>query len=151
MPRRQRGLRLTGSSWRVCRIGWRCGGSLKATEHCLDPPAVLVAAFVILDRTLAIAPARDDGDRSLFAQSSPDAVCIVATISDHPFHADGVIHQQVRALHVRRVARCQDEAEWPSENIDKRVDLRCPATTRDANGIGLRPPFAPPALRWALI
>lgn len=39
-----------------------------------------------------------------FAQSSPDAVCIIATISDHPFHADSVIHQWVRALHVRRVA-----------------------------------------------
>ena len=38
-----------------------------------------------------------------------------------------------------------------AEDIDKGVDLRCPAATRDANGIGPRPPFAPPAERWALM
>jgi transposase len=29
----------------------------------------------------------------------------------HPFHSDGFADQQVRAFHVRRVARCQDEAK----------------------------------------
>lgn len=59
--------------------------------------------------------------------------------------------QQVCALHVRCIAGRQDEAEWSPEDIDKGVDLRRPAATRDANGIGPRPPFAPPAERWALM
>ena len=86
-------------------------------------------------------------DRALLTQGDPDAVCIIATVGDHPLHADDLANQQVRALHIRRVAGRQDEAQWSSENIDKRVDLRCPASTRDANGIGPRPPFAPPAER----
>lgn len=124
---------------------------LEAAEHGLDPPAIFVASFVILDRALAVASAGDDRDGALFAQGSPDAVGIVATVGDHPLHADGFADQQVRAFHVRRVARCQDEAKRPSEDIDKRMDLGRPAATRDANGIGSRPPFSPPALRWALM
>ena len=59
--------------------------------------------------------------------------------------------EQIGTRHVRGVAGRQDEAERPSQNIDERVDLGGPATTRDANGIGFRPPFPPPAQRWALI
>lgn len=89
----------------------------------------------------------DDGDRALLAQCGPDAVGVVATVSDNPLHANGFTDQQVRAPRVGRVAGCQDEAKRPSEEINKGVDLGRPAATRDANGIGLRPPFAPPAER----
>lgn len=104
-----------------------------------------------MDRALAVASAGDHGDRALFAQGGPDTVGVVATVSDHPLHADGLADQHVCPLYIRRVARCQDEAKRASEDIDKRVDLGRPAATRDANGIGSRPPFAPPALRWALM
>ena len=124
---------------------------LEAAEHGLDPPTILVAAVVILDWALSITTTGDHRDRALFAQGRPDTVGIVAAVGDHPLHADGLADQQVRALHIGRIAGRQDEAEWSPENIDKRVDLRRPATTRDANGIGPRPPFAPPAERWALM
>lgn len=35
-----------------------------------------------------------------------------------------------------------------TEDIDTGLDLRCPAPTRDANGICPRPSFAPPASGW---
>lgn len=132
-------------------MGGNAAEVLQATEHGLDPPAVLVAALVKLDRALAVAPSGDHRDGALLTQGSPDAVRIVAPVCDHPLHADSLADQQVCALHIRRVAGRQDEAERPSEDIDERVALRCPAATRDANGIGPRPPFAPPAERWALM
>ena len=109
---------------------------LEATEHRLDPPTGLVATLIVLDRSLAVASTWDDRDRALLAQGSP-----VATVSD----------QQVSAFHIRGIAGRQDDAKGPSEDIDKGVDLRRPAAKRDANGIGPRPPFAPQAVRWALM
>lgn len=60
-------------------------------------------------------------------------------LGDQPLHADSFTDQQVRALHVTCVAPRQDEAEWSPEDIDERVDIRRPAATRDANGIGPPP------------
>ncbi|MBB3957786.1 hypothetical protein GGR38_004761 [Novosphingobium sediminicola] len=89
----------------------------------------------------------------MLEQDGSYAVCVVAEarVGDHPLHANGLADQQVAPFLIRRIARHQDEEEWSPENIDKGVDLRCPAATRDDNGIGPRPPFAPPALRWTLI
>ena len=114
-------------------------------------PAILVSALVILDRAFAVAPSGDRRNRAVLAQGGPGAVRIVAMVGDHPLHADGFADQQVCALHVRCIAGRQDEAEWSPEDVDKGVDLRRPAATRDANGISPRPPFAPPAERWALM
>lgn len=81
-------------------------------------------------------------------------VRIVATVGDHPIHVDSFVDQQVSALHIRYISGRQDEAEWPPDDIDNGVYLRRPAATRDASGIGSRPPFAPPAepraLMWLL-
>ena len=66
---------------------------LEAAEHGLDPPTVLLAAFVILDRALAVAPSGNHRDRALLTQGDPDAVCIIATVGDHPLHADGLADQ----------------------------------------------------------
>lgn len=75
------------------------------------------------------------------------ALGVVTTVGDHPLHAGGFADQQVRALHVRCIARRQDETERAPEDIDKRVDLCRPTAVLDANGIGSRPPFAPLAER----
>jgi len=112
---------------------------LEAAEHDLDPPAILVSALVILERAFAVASFGYHRDRALLAQGGPDAVRVIATVGDHPLHADGFTDQQVCALHVRCIAGRQDEAEWSSQDIDKGVNLRGPAATRDANGIGPRP------------
>lgn len=136
MPQRRRDLRLRGSFWRR-----DAAEVLEAAEHGLDPPAMFVAAFVILDRALAVAPSGDHRDRALLTQGSPDAVRVVATVGNHPLHADSFADQQVGPFHIRRVAGRQDEAQWSPEDIDECVDLRCPAATRDANGIGPRPPL----------
>lgn len=89
----------------------------------------------MLDGTLAFASGGNHGDRSPLAQGGPYTVGVIAPVSDHPHHADGLADQQIRSLHIGGVAGRQDEAEWSPENIDKRVDLRRPATTRDTNGI----------------
>ena len=98
---------------------------------------------MVLDRKLAVASSGDDRDRALLAQGSPDAVRIVATVGDHPLHSSRFADQQVSAFHIRGIAGRQDKAEGPPEDIDKGVDLRCPAATRDANGIGPRPLLRP--------
>ena len=123
---------------------------LEAAEHCLDAPAVFVAAFVVLDWPLAVAPAGDDGDRTLVAQSGPESVGVVAAIGDQPLHAGGLADEQVGTLDVARVARRQDEAQGSAEEVDKGMDLRRPTAARDANGLGASPPFAPPEQRCAL-
>lgn len=121
-------------------------------EHSLAPPSVLVAAFVILDRALAVAATGDHRDRALLAQGGPDTVGIVAMVGGYPFHADGFADQQVSALHIRSIAGRQNKTERSPEDIDKGMDIGRPAATRDANdSIGPRVPFAPPALRCALI
>ncbi len=66
-----------------------------------------------MDRALAVASARDHGDRALLAQGSPDAVGVIATIGDHPFHSGRFADEQVGALHIGCVAGRQDKAERP--------------------------------------
>jgi hypothetical protein len=120
------------------------------TEHCLDAPAVLGAAFIVVDRAFAVAPAGNDRDRALVAQGAPEPVGIVAAVGDQPLHADGLAYEQVGTFDVARVTRRQDEAERPAEEVDEGVDLRRPTAARDANGLGASPPFAPPEHRYAL-
>lgn len=123
---------------------------LQPAEHGFDPPAVLVAPLVILDWALAVAAAGDDRRRALGAQGLAQPVGVIAPVGDQALAADGVPEQQVGTLQVGGVARCQRKPERPSEDIDERVDLRRPATARDANGLGLRSPFlAPPEHRCA--
>lgn len=100
---------------------------LEPAQHGLDPPAILVAALVILDRAFA-----------------------VAAVGDHPLHAHSFADQQVSALHVGVLPESGRGGE-PPQDVDKRVDLCRPAARRDANGIGSRAPFAPPAERCALM
>jgi hypothetical protein len=76
-------------------------------------------------------------DRTLFAKSGPDTERSYGQRS--PASCLWLTHQHFRALHTRCVARCQGKAEWPSENIDKRADLRYPSAARDAKGNGSHP------------
>ncbi len=124
---------------------------LEATEHGFDEPAVAVALLVIFDGPLAVASSGDDGDRALISQRRAKVIGVVSSIRDDTLHADRRTNQQVGPLDVRRIARRQREEEWSSEDIDERMDFRRTAAARDANGVGLSPPFPPPAQRWALI
>jgi len=124
---------------------------LEATEHRLDAPAFLVACFIIADGTLAVLASGDYRYRVLATQRSSDAIGIVASIGDEPLHAGSVPDQLISGLHIRCIARREDEAERSAENIDERMDFRRATAARDANGIDFRPPFPPPAQRWALM
>lgn len=55
---------------------------LEPAEHRLDPPAITVASFIILDRPLAIAPAGDDRGGALLAEGRAQPVGIIASVSD---------------------------------------------------------------------
>lgn len=123
---------------------------LETAEHRFDPPAIFGAAFIVLDRSLSVASTWNDRDRTLVAQGVSKPVCVVTAVGDQPLHALGFADEQVGTLDVVRVARRQDEAERPSEEINKGVYLRRPATARDANGLGSSPPFPPPEHRCAL-
>lgn len=94
-----------------------------------------MAAFVTLDRAIAVAATGDHQDRSLITQDSPDAVRIIATVGDDTLHADRLADQQISPFHIRGVAGRQDEAKSSPEDIDKRVDLGRSAPARYANGI----------------
>lgn len=80
----------------------------------------------MLDRVLAIVATEGHRYLAMLAQGCPDAVGIVAAVGNHPFHADDLADPRVRALHTGCVARLKDEAERSAEDIDKRLDLRCP-------------------------
>ena len=97
----------------------------------------------MFDFALAVLAARNDRDRLLVVQSGTKAVGIIAPVSNDPLHAHRVGDGQIGPLHVRGIAGRQDEADRSADNVDERMDLGGPATTRDANGIGSRPPFSP--------
>jgi len=85
----------------------------------------------------------------LFAQRGAQAIGIIAAVGDQPLHTGSLADEQIGALDVRCVARRQRETERSPEDIDEGVDLRRPATARDANGLGPSSPFAPPEYRCA--
>lgn len=59
------------------------------TEHRLDTPAVLATPFVVLDRTLAIAPAGDHRSRARLPQGGGQPIGITGAIGDQLRHATG--------------------------------------------------------------
>ena len=100
-----------------------------------------------MDGPFPAAPAGDDGDCTLIAQRRVKAIGVISAVRNAALHASGRTDERVGTLDVRCIARRQREPEWPPEEIDERMDLRRPAAARDANGIGLSPPFPPPAQR----
>jgi len=124
---------------------------LEAAEHRFDAPTLLVTLLIVTDRPLTVPASGYHRDRVLAPQGGSDAIGVIAPVGDEPLHACGMPDQLIGRLHVGGVAGRQDQAERPAENIDERVDLGRPAATRDANCVGFRPPFPPPAQRWALM
>lgn len=60
-------------------------------------------------------------------------------------------HLERGASVIGGVARRQDKAEWPPDDVHERMDLGCTTAPRDADGVLSAPPFAPPAHRWTLM
>lgn len=52
--------------------------------------------------------------------------------------------QRAEAAHVVRLARCQDEAEWPSVSVAAGMEFGGEAATRAAEPLGLLIPFFSP-------
>ncbi len=55
------------------------------------------------------------------------------------------------ALEIMGVAGRENEGDRAACIVGQRVDFRCPAAARGANGMMTSPPFAPAAERWALM
>ena len=109
-----------------------------------------MAAFVVLDGLLAITPGWDGVDCALVAQGGPEPIRVVAAVGDQPLHALGLADEQVGTFNFRGIARRQEEAERPAEEVDDAMDLPRPAAARDANGLGANSSFSPPE-HWCVV
>jgi hypothetical protein len=66
-------------------------------------------------------------------QRGAQFVGVISAVGDHPLHPDSVFNEQVGAPDVGGVARRQDEAERPADDIHERMDLGRTTAPRDAD------------------
>ena len=123
---------------------------LQAAKHHLDAPTLGIACAVVLDRSLAVAPTGND---RLGAGSLPvttQVVGVATAVSDEALELSRRGDECGCGLDVGGVAGCQRECERPAKEVADGVDFGGAPAAADADGLRLRPPFAPPAERCAL-
>ena len=105
-----------------------------------------VAPFVLFRvvRAVSSGPFAQRNDRLDVAagQTFAQPVRVERLVADQGQARDAV-HENVKTRDVVTLARQQHEAEQIAERIDKRRNLRRQAAARLADGLLLRPPFAP--------
>jgi hypothetical protein len=103
------------------------------------------------DERLSTADRRDDSLDPFSREQSAQMVCVIGFVGDEPQNGSYGF-DEVRSHHdVMCVPRAQKKNAGTSVCIGQRVDLgRAPAAGA-ADRFAIRPPFPPPADRWALI
>jgi hypothetical protein len=151
-PKRDHGCERDGGEEVCPKLVVARGGAaevLEATEHGFNPPTVSVSTLVVTDRALPIDATRDDRRGFCLLQRGAEPARVVTAIGDQASEAYRRVHEIVSSPDVGGVARRELQRDGTAEEVTNRVDFGCSATTRDADGLRLRPPFAPCAERWA--
>jgi len=78
-------------------------------------------------------------------------VGVVAAVGDQAADRAGPVQQGAGEADVVDVSGCQQQYAGPPLTIGQGVELARLAAAREAERLGIGPPFAPPAERWALM
>ncbi len=124
---------------------------LEAAEGVLDEVAFTVAVLVEDDGLLAIGPAGDHRLGAVLAEILAQVVGVVALVAEEVFDAGQGFDQRRGGRDVGDIARREDQAEGAADDIGKRMNFRGFPAAREADRLGLRPPFPPKAERCALM
>ena len=120
---------------------------LEALETVLDEVAPLIHVLVVRDRGFAARHGGNDGESSAIAQFGAQGIVVESHVGEE--RAEGNIFDQWRNPDaVVTLARQQDKTDQIAERIDERDDLCRQSAARLADGLILRPPFAPVPCRW---
>ena len=119
---------------------------LEPLEEILDEMAPPVHLGVVGDRRFAVRFGRDDGQGAAFVQLGAQGVVVERLVGDEGVEIE-TGYEWRGADAVVTLARQQDEARQIAQRIDKRDDLGRQTAARVADGLILRPPFAPAPCR----
>jgi hypothetical protein len=115
---------------------------LKLAEEILDQMAPFVHLDVNLERLGAARVLRDDNLGAALVEIGDDVVAVERFVSNEAAELDAV-DQRWDADRIKAVSRQQLEAHKVAERIGEREDFGRHAALGAANGLALRPPFAP--------
>src|ERR687885_217486 len=115
---------------------------LQLGEGVLDQLAPAVHVAVEVDGGLAVGLGRDHRDGTAIVEVRPEPVGVEGLVAEQSAKGDA-LDQRRHADAVVPLAGQQDEAHQVAERIDQGDDLGGQPTPRPADGLILRPPFAP--------
>jgi hypothetical protein len=115
---------------------------LQLAKEVLNQVPPFVDFLVDRERGSAVRALRDDDLGAALVQLIDDPVRIESLVRDQGLKLD-ILDQGRDADSVVAVSRQQDEADRISERVGQRQDLGGQAAFGAANGLALRPPFAP--------
>jgi hypothetical protein len=125
---------------------------LQAAERRLDAPPILVAGEIVLDLVLARAPTGDDRRGACGFQVGAQPIGVVTTIGDEPAQASRDSGDDLRGdRYIAGVARGEVDDRRPADDVCDDVNFSRLPSSRDADGLCLRPPLPPWAERCALM
>ncbi len=110
-----------------------------------------VAVLFEDDGLLAIGSAGDHRRDTAFAEVPAQVVGVVALVAEEVFGAGQGFEQRWGGLDVGDVAGGEDQAEGATDGVGKGMNFRGFPAAREADRLGLRPPFPPKAERCALM
>ncbi len=96
---------------------------LEPAEGVFDPPAVAVAALVVLDGPLAVGPSWNDRNCVLVAELTAEAVGVVALVTDQARGRREPTEKARSNRDVAHLATGQMEHNGPPEEVRDHVDL----------------------------
>jgi len=104
----------------------------------------------VADFLFAVFAARDDGLDAELAQEGAEGIAVVTFVGQKLFDAGNETDAGFGQRAFDDVAGRQDKNPRPAKLVDDRVNLAVFAAFGQADRLNLRPPFPPPAQRWAL-
>jgi hypothetical protein len=110
-------------------------------EHGLDAPTLGIAGAVVLDRSLAVAPAGNDRLGAGRLQVTTQVVGVVTAVSDEALELSRRGDERGCGLDVGDVAGRQRERERPAKEVTDGVNFGGAPAAADADGLRFRPPL----------
>ena len=123
---------------------------LEATDRALDLVAISIDLAVEGMAALAGRVVGDHRQTAALDEKAAQAVAVVSRIRQAQRRRRQVTDEGQRHPRIAALAGAQLEGDRPPLLIDRCVDLSGVSAARAPDGLRVRPPFPPPAQRWAL-
>ena len=124
---------------------------LETAEHAFDQVTVSIGVGVMGDERLSTPDRGDDSLDPLVREKVAQSVRVVSLIGDELQNRSGGLDEGGSHHDVMCVTGAQKQDPRMSVRIGQRVDLGRAPAARAADRFAVRPPFPPPADRWALM